>query len=191
MPTVKWTPEHSDTLRDLVVSNKMSYSSIAAKLNEQFGTSYSRNAAIGRAGRMGLINPFKVKVYRAERPVPVRSRPKLTIIQNGPKSSRLFMSSENAAEVKICCIEIVPRNLSLIDLEPNDCRYPYGENVITFCGHPKQEGSSYCTPHHALTSHMPTANFGKERPDSSGRSARAFLGGSRNVLTKFDGEDAA
>jgi GcrA cell cycle regulator len=48
------------------------------------------------------------------------------------------------------CVEIVPRSLSLIDLEPGDCRYPYGDEAITFCGHPKQAGSQYCTPHHAL-----------------------------------------
>ena len=49
------------------------------------------------------------------------------------------------------CVEIAPRNLTILELEPNDCRYPYGEQVITFCGHPKESGSSYCFPHQRLT----------------------------------------
>ena len=35
------------------------------------------------------------------------------------------------------------------------CRYPYGGDeegeAITFCGHPRRKGSSYCTPHFHLT----------------------------------------
>jgi GcrA cell cycle regulator len=45
--------------------------------------------------------------------------------------------------------------ISLIELGPNDCRYPYGGEkdgeAITFCGHPKVPGSSYCVPHFHLT----------------------------------------
>jgi GcrA cell cycle regulator len=50
--------------------------------------------------------------------------------------------------VKLRCVEIDPRHLSVIDLEPGDCRYPYGGDeegeAITFCGHPQRQGSSYC-----------------------------------------------
>ena len=53
--------------------------------------------------------------------------------------------------VQLRCVEIDPRHLSLIDLERGDCRYPYGGDeegeAITFCGHPRRPGSSYCTPH--------------------------------------------
>jgi GcrA cell cycle regulator len=48
------------------------------------------------------------------------------------------------------CAEIFPAEKTLRDLEPNDCRYPYGDRIITFCGQPKQEGSSYCPYHHEL-----------------------------------------
>ncbi len=52
-------------------------------------------------------------------------------------------------------VDIAPRHLALVDLEPGDCRYPYGGDgegeAITFCGHPRREGSSYCTPHFQLT----------------------------------------
>ena len=45
--------------------------------------------------------------------------------------------------------------LSLIELEHGDCRYPYGGDeegeAITFCGHPRRPGSSYCGPHFQLS----------------------------------------
>ena len=57
--------------------------------------------------------------------------------------------------LKLRCVDIEPRHLSLIELERGDCRYPYGgdeENeAITFCGHPRRPGSSYCSPHFHLS----------------------------------------
>ena len=44
-----------------------------------------------------------------------------------------------------------PRGLMLADLQPKDCRYPYGDRTpYTFCGNRVQEGSSYCRSHHQL-----------------------------------------
>jgi GcrA cell cycle regulator len=60
-----------------------------------------------------------------------------------------------AARKKLRCVELTPRHLTLIELEHGDCRYPYGgdaeDEAITFCGHPRQAGSSYCRPHLRLT----------------------------------------
>jgi GcrA cell cycle regulator len=57
--------------------------------------------------------------------------------------------------VKLRCVAIEPRHLSLIELERGDCRYPYGGDeegeAITFCGHPRRPGSSYCAPHFHLS----------------------------------------
>jgi len=64
-------------------------------------------------------------------------------------------SFDRVPQPELRCVEIAPRHLSLLELEPGDCRYPYGGDVegeaITFCGHPRQEGFSYCTPHFQLT----------------------------------------
>ncbi|WP_347710902.1 GcrA family cell cycle regulator [Bradyrhizobium sp. CB1650] len=53
------------------------------------------------------------------------------------------------------CVGIKPRLISLLELAPGDCRYPYGGDKdgeeITFCGHPRQPGATYCTPHFHLT----------------------------------------
>jgi GcrA cell cycle regulator len=64
--------------------------------------------------------------------------------------------------VKLRCVEIDPRHLSLLDLEYGDCRYPYGGDeegeVITFCGFPRRPGSSYCVAHFHLTRGPGTAS---------------------------------
>ena len=62
---------------------------------------------------------------------------------------------EGQAEEAALRIKIEPRHLSLTDLEHGDCRYPYGGDeegeAITFCGHARRNGSSYCTPHFHLS----------------------------------------
>ncbi len=39
---------------------------------------------------------------------------------------------------------------TLMDLEDHDCRYPFGDETILFCGEAKREKSSYCDFHHRL-----------------------------------------
>ena len=62
---------------------------------------------------------------------------------------------EREETVKLRCVETDPRHLTLLELEPGDCRFPYGGDqegeAITFCGQPCCEHSSYCAPHFHLT----------------------------------------
>ncbi len=44
---------------------------------------------------------------------------------------------------------------ALLDLEPEDCRYPFGDGPIVFCGCPAVAGSSYCLPHKILCTKAP------------------------------------
>lgn len=50
-----------------------------------------------------------------------------------------------AARVRLRCVGVQPRLIQLVELEPADCRYPYGGDKdgeeITFCGHPRQPGA--------------------------------------------------
>jgi GcrA cell cycle regulator len=68
---------------------------------------------------------------------------------------RMMPRLECEETVKLRCVEIDPRHLSLMDLEPGDCRYPYGGDeegeAITFCGRPQRRGTSYCAAHFHLT----------------------------------------
>lgn len=154
-----WTEEHNTTLKALVESG-IAYSAIVEKLNATCGTAYTRNACIGRAKRLGLITPTREPAPRKPRNRTGEKRSTAnkghhhTVARitraNGNSTVMRITYSIEAKQQALRCVEIVPRNVTLIDLEPGDCRYPYGDETITFCGHPKQDGSQYCTPHHHL-----------------------------------------
>jgi GcrA cell cycle regulator len=152
-----WAPEHSDALREYLARG-MSFSEIADAINTKFKTAYSRNATLGRARRMGFSGPERPKEPKhwPQRP-PKAKAPQLHKPRKGhqAKFMRPMPVLERTDTVKLRCVEIDPRHLVLIDLKPGDCRYPYGGDYdgepITFCGHPRRRGSSYCAPHFHLT----------------------------------------
>jgi GcrA cell cycle regulator len=151
-----WEEAHSIALRELVEKG-VPFSEIARALNARFGTAYSRNAAIGRARRMGLSVPLPLSPAG---PFPAAKKPDARRICE--KRSRNLLKPaakptvlERAAVLQLRCVAVTPRHLALVDLEADDCRYPYGGDAegepITFCGHPRREGSSYCPSHFHLT----------------------------------------
>lgn len=149
-----WAPEHCEALREFVTRG-VSFSEIARAINARFGTAYSRNAAISRARRMGFGGPAQRE--DAPKPPPTAGLPPLRKIRPSRQSEFTWPLPvfEQAEKVTLRCAEIEPRYLCLVELERGDCRYPYGgdepSNTITFCGHPRRKGSSYCAPHFNLT----------------------------------------
>jgi GcrA cell cycle regulator len=158
MQSIGWTAEHSDSLREYLAKG-LSFSKIADAINAKFNTAYSRSAAIGRAKRMGLAAPDRPEDLPRHLPKlpPKAKAPRLYEPRERyvPARMRPIPVFERAEPVKLRCVEIVPRHLSLIDLEAGDCRYPYGGNedgdAITFCGQPRRASSSYCVAHFHLT----------------------------------------
>jgi GcrA cell cycle regulator len=150
MQSTDWAKEHSKALREFLESG-MSYSRIADAINAKFKTAYSRNATIARAKRMQLAG--------LDRPKPTLSaeEPRLHKLRerSASESRRPMPVFKSMGPVKLRCVQIDPRHLSLVDLELGDCRYPYGGDekgeAITFCGHPRRQGTSYCAAHFYLT----------------------------------------
>lgn len=165
MQSISWTEEHSEALRKLL-ANGMSYSEIAEAINTKFNTVYSRNATIGRARRMGLSGPDRLKDLPIHWPEPPPEPGTARLHRSRERHASGFMRPMPVFEimqtVKLRCVEIDPRHLSLRDLESGDCRYPYGGDTdgeaITFCGHPRRRGSSYCAVHFHLTRRPATAS---------------------------------
>jgi GcrA cell cycle regulator len=154
---LQWHDDHCAELTQLLATG-MIYREIAASLNFKFGTSFSKNAIVGKVQRLGLTAPEKPKAppyvrkpkaRRAEREV-VR-----IVSANSNSNAMRVVRSVVLEQAKLRCVEIVPRDLSLVELEPGDCRYAYGDGPFTFCGHPAQAGSSYCVPHTALCKEPP------------------------------------
>lgn len=157
-----WSDERVTALVQLN-SDGLSSSEIATKLG---GT--TRCAVIGKLQRLGIASAYspkvepkteaKPRIIRAKkRTEPVEHRVISRIRVNG---SGLIIAETTESDIPpLRCVEIRTRDLSFADLEENDCRYPDGGTderpLITFCGNPRREGSSYCGPHHALAWRKP------------------------------------
>ncbi|MCC8936069.1 hypothetical protein H8A99_06060 [Bradyrhizobium sp. Arg68] len=165
MESTNWPPEHSAALQELRVRG-MSYGMIAATINARFNTAYTRSAALSRGQRMGLgcfdrpEPSLPALPDRPESPLPAL-RPSIDRTREVRPDARIevlhwpkfFFGKTDLPELR--CAGVTPRHLSLVELGPRDCRYPYGgdgENEpITFCGHRRRPGSSYCAPHFRLS----------------------------------------
>src|ERR1700728_4316077 len=125
MQSTSWTPEHSSALREYLAKG-MSYSEIAEAINAKFNTAYTRHAAIGRARRWGLASAPRPGDSsrlppKAPQPGPQRVRERYASL-----SGWIMPVFEREETVRLRCVETDPRHLTLPELEPGDCRYPYG-----------------------------------------------------------------
>jgi GcrA cell cycle regulator len=155
---INWPPEHCDALRDCLAKG-MSFAEAATAINARFNAAYSRNATIGRAKRMGLAALDRPKRLQKQlHPPELYTTGRERAADSKPEPAAV----ERPRRAKLRCVQIMPRHLSVIDLEAGDCRYPYGGDTdgeaITFCGHPQREGSSYCLGHFHLTRGPGTAS---------------------------------
>ena len=114
MQSSNWAPEHCQALREYRARG-MSYGQIAQALNSKFGTTYTRNAVLGRGVRMGL--PSSGQKVRREKRFPDIRRPKRpgTPIGTAPILRRAAESVEAAPAVKavkpvaLRCVGVTPR----------------------------------------------------------------------------------
>ena len=154
MESSNWAPEHSGALREYLALG-MTYSEIARAINAKFNTHYTRSAALSRARRIGLVSTGRPADLTS--PAAPCQQPSLSQLRKASAAALrwLVLNFEREEAPKLRCADIEPRHLSLIELEAGDCHYPYGGDeegeAITFCGHPRREGSSYCTAHFHLT----------------------------------------
>jgi GcrA cell cycle regulator len=144
---MNWPEAHDKALKAALDAG-CSFVQAAAEINAKFGTSYSRNAAIGRAGRMGLTQPTKVNPIPRPRAQRKGEATAIGIVERTRtrKAAPQFACDETGMRVA----DVVPLHLTLLELEPDMCRWPYGDGNFTFCGCPKFGDSSYCEPHDAL-----------------------------------------
>lgn len=160
-----WPLERDERLKELYDSDEApSYKVIAEQLNAEFGTSFTRNAVTGRVNRLGFAN----RQGFGYRPAP-ESKPRAPRISKprqrydaGSRRIRTIFSAVDAPEIRVIPLEPRSPDLSILDLGPLDCRYPFGGTndvpAITFCGHPQHAGSSYCQHHKMLCQGVGTAS---------------------------------
>ena len=120
-----WAPAHSEALCEYFARG-MSFSAIAGAINAKFNTSYTRNAVLGRATRMGLTGTGQPQDRTKPPPIAAASRIHRIRERANTIPWRLPPVFEATETAPLRCADVVPRHLSLVDLGRGDCRYPYG-----------------------------------------------------------------
>ena len=147
-----WPDEHVVALRKYFADG-LSHQQIADQINLDFpGAGYSRNASIGKCNRLGLT----------DRPATAGARERFSAAQKrryaresaeGRSPLQKPASLSAAAPARPSCAEVDPLNVTLLELDPHQCRWPVsGEREHTlFCGHVRLEAYSYCPAHQRLS----------------------------------------
>ena len=149
-PNVLW-PEPQALRLAKLAADGLSASNIAAELNAEFGTSHSRNAVIGKIGRLKV--PWNTTRVFMGNPgyVPVVAKPRRKRAVAMPKEWSAPKLRPARAVTEAVCASITPKHIRCVDLEPAHCRWPYGDRDITFCGHERLADHSYCESHWHLS----------------------------------------
>ena len=160
-----WPVEHDEMLKQLVADG-VSLSRAAVEINARFHTSYSRNAAIGRATRQKFVCAER-KVNQHARPSVSQSTGKLVALAPAFRKAQLGKlvalapAFRKAQLPPLRCASVEPLHLSLLELDSEKCHYPFGDGDprdFTFCGHRTWKGFSYCAPHVRLTTNNRQVN---------------------------------
>jgi GcrA cell cycle regulator len=179
-------PKHSEALREQIVRGR-SYGEAVDAINTKFATAYTRAAALGRGKRTGLVTPARpdnpsmlvprgpqrlrrLKPKRLKRSAEVSA----AMLKCGTdEAGSPAPAAEHPEPAKLRCVGIRPRLVSLVELEADDCRYPYGGDregePISFCGHACFSRVQLLRARPAFSS---DAGAG-DRSRASGRSVRA------------------
>jgi GcrA cell cycle regulator len=150
---VTWTAERVETAKARWAEGYTS-GQIAAELG------ITRNAVLGQISRQGLLKTDRAgKVARAPR-APRKPRapkpPGLRVGRLALRTGQFMTAAANDDSIPLPP-EPLPapraRNVTLLELKPDDCRWPtgrtdeYPRGEALFCGDARHGGSSYCRYH--------------------------------------------
>jgi GcrA cell cycle regulator len=146
----KWTSEQDAALKAHVARNELAYSAIVVDINKVFKTSFTRNAVIGRAKRIGCCNPAR-KCKRKNQYTTERVHAEPVLQGRAVRTARVAHNHEVAGSNPAPATSPAGA-VRLIELGPCDCRYPVDEvSPFLFCGEPQLPNESYCPGHFRLT----------------------------------------
>jgi GcrA cell cycle regulator len=146
-----WTEAQSEALKAHIGSG-LSYAAAARRINEEFQTAYSRNAAIGRANRIGLATPDRPPGQKSPRIYkPREHKPRLRVVRANSNSGRLRViqvsETEQFEPVTDEALDAAARHIGFDALTNETCKWPYGDGPFTFCGCAKISDGPYCYGH--------------------------------------------
>ncbi|WP_257164655.1 GcrA family cell cycle regulator [Bradyrhizobium sp. SRS-191] len=141
-----WPDDHTAMLRECLAKH-MTFAEATRAINAEFATCYTRNALIGKAGRLGLCEKradkqATAKIARAAKIAPSRSTPF--------RSPRPAAPPAVIRPAPVCAAvpSVETGGFTLLELPHGGCRYPFGEgDAMRFCGGGRHPGHSYCRGH--------------------------------------------
>lgn len=141
--TYGWTSARVSLLRTLYNSASLpSAAQIAKTINEETGSTFSRNAVLSKVYKLGL--PRRGANYRGNQ----RSR----------KHSSAYVKKPKLEPIE--CVEVVsdPLNISLTDLKRTHCRWIVNDDLSAplYCGHHTFPQTSWCLPHLRVVKYRPS-----------------------------------
>jgi hypothetical protein len=148
LDTLEWTEERIALLRRMH-RDGCSFSEIGDALG------VSKNACIGKAGRLGLEKRRVGARSGSRKPKDPRGKPEkvahktvLRVVRAGYGSGLRIASSVSADLPIFTCVDPDSLNKSLDDLGAHECKYIAGDprDGALYCGHPIFE-RSYCQAH--------------------------------------------
>jgi GcrA cell cycle regulator len=127
---MNWTDEEAKMLTKLYKDGIS-----LAKIVKRFGR--GKNAIIGKLHRLKLYRKKRRKATLAPKAKPepkFRPKPIVEPLVGSKYDPPIHIAREDG--------------ISFFDLEPEHCRWPFGDRDYWFCGKPHMENSSYCEYHH-------------------------------------------
>jgi|GEM_PF-3680981 len=166
-----WNDERVEQLKKLFDAG-LSASQIAATLSAPvLGLLISRNAVIGKCNRMGWTRPIKARDSQHSAP----RKPRVRTSVNVESIMKAKRQPAFKAEPFIPSADtITPLHLDILHLKPDSCRWPYGEDKITFCGHPAKPDCSYCASHALKAFQKPEKKTQKQFHEQQRQSQRQY-----------------
>src|SRR5690242_2297351 len=104
-----------------------SFGVIAETMSRDFRITISRNAAIGKAGRLGLTTRVRVPTTTAERAYKPAGKVRKTFRPQRPKSLLARAEELITSEAVRLPPDHSPFAVSFLELEQHHCRWPIGE----------------------------------------------------------------
>lgn len=141
-----WDKEGINERMREVLSSGYSFAHVARVLNEEFGTTFTRSAIIGRAHRNGVYVKLDGRKKQGRPPRPRGTDGAMARAIIG-KSVR--QEPEPLPEPPIDDNDIpIEQRKTLLELTSQTCRWPVGEGAdLFFCGALPMPHQPYCGPH--------------------------------------------
>lgn len=146
-----WLVEGRVDLIKALWRDGLSGSQIALKLS----AGISRNAVIGKLYREGQLRTRSKQMNAANNSRSGRKR--CAKGKNGPRPAPWALPaisrsrSHGFYRAPELPADLVPKHLSIMQIDGTTCKFPYGDSDFTYCGHAVTNGSVYCMTHHLMS----------------------------------------